>query len=164
MRHLFLLRHAKSSWQETQLDDHDRPLAPRGRTAGKLMAKHLRESGIQPSVVLCSSALRARETLDELAIESEIRIEPDLYGASPSDLLERLQRVPDAVESTMLIGHNPSIQSLTLNLAGHGAQLAQVQRKYPTGALATLTFTDDWRRLKPGCAELVAFVRPKQLA
>jgi phosphohistidine phosphatase len=163
LKRLFLLRHAKSSWEDPQLADHDRPLASRGRRAAKLMAEHLRRAGIRPPLVLCSSARRARETLDELAVEGEIRIEHELYGASPGELLERLQGVPDAVESAMLIGHNPAIQSLAVGLAGGGAQLTRVERKFPTGALATLRFTGDWPELKPGCAELVAFVRPKQL-
>jgi phosphohistidine phosphatase len=162
-KRLFLLRHAKSSWQDPELDDHDRPLAPRGRRAAKLMAEHLRGTGIRPSFVLCSSALRARETLDELAVEGEVRIERELYAASEGELLERLQRVPDTVESTMLIGHNPAIQSLAMSLAGGGTELARVQRKFPTGALAALTFAGDWSGLRPASAELAAFVRPKQL-
>ncbi len=163
VRQLFLLRHAKSSWQETQLDDHDRPLATRGRKAAKSMAEHIHRAGIQPELVLCSSAVRARETLDALSVDGEIRIERDLYGASPNDLLDRLRRVPAAVESAMLIGHNPGIQDLAVCIAGGGVQLPQVRRKFPTGTLATLTFSGQWDGLVPGSAELVAFVRPKEL-
>lgn len=162
-KRLFLLRHAKSSWEDPQPDDHDRPLASRGHTAAKLMAEHLRGTGIRPSLVLCSSARRARETLDELALEGEVRIERELYAASAAQLLERLQRLPDAVESSMLIGHNPAIQTLAMSLAGSGTQLARIQRKFPTGALAALTFAGDWRGLRPGSADLAAFVRPSQL-
>jgi phosphohistidine phosphatase len=162
-KQLFLLRHAKSSWEDPQLDDHDRPLAPRGRRAAKAMADHLRAAEIQPSLVLCSTARRARETLDGLAVEGEVRIERELYGASTGELLERLHRVPEGIESTLLIGHNPAIQGLALTVAGRGTQLARVQRKFPTGALAALTFAGDWDALTPGCAELVAFVRPKEL-
>jgi phosphohistidine phosphatase len=162
-KRLFLLRHAKSSWEDPQADDHDRPLASRGHTAARLMAEHLRRAGIRPSLVLCSSARRARETLDELALEGEVRIERELYGGSAGQLLERLQRLPDPVESSMLIGHNPAIQTLAVILAGGGTQLARIQRKFPTGALAALTFAGDWRGLRPGSADLTAFVRPKQL-
>jgi phosphohistidine phosphatase len=162
-KRLFLLRHAKSSWENPHLDDHDRPLASRGQKAAKLMFQHLGAAGIRPSLVLCSSALRARETLDALALEGDVRIEPELYGASAGELLERLQHVPTEVESTMLIGHNPAVQSLVVSLAGSGTQLARVQRKFPTGALATLGFTGDWLDLRPGFAELVGFVRPKEL-
>ena len=161
-KRLFLLRHAKSSWDDPQLSDHDRPLAPRGHMAAKLMAEHLRQEGIRPSLVLCSSARRARETLNEVA-PGDLRIERDLYGASEDELVERLQRVDDTVESTMVIGHNPGIHSLAVTLAGGGAELGRIERKFPTGALATLAFAGDWSELRPGCAELVAFVRPKEL-
>jgi phosphohistidine phosphatase len=161
-KRLLLLRHAKSSWDETGLADHDRPLAPRGRQAAKLMAGHLRD-GISPSLVLCSSARRTRDTLRLLGLGGEVRIERELYGASEDELLDRLRRVPDTVESVMLVAHNPAIQELALRLAGGGAKLADVQRKFPTGALATLTFADRWRELRPGCAELAGFVTPKEI-
>jgi phosphohistidine phosphatase len=162
-KRLFLVRHAKSSWDDQALDDHDRPLAPRGREAASTMAGHLRRAGIRPSIVLCSSARRARETLEGLAIESDVQIEPAIYGASAAGLLELLQRVPATAESTLLIGHNPAIQSLTLSLAGHGSDLARVRRKFPTGALASLGFAGEWPQLGPGNADLEAFVTPKSL-
>jgi phosphohistidine phosphatase len=167
MRTLYLLRHAKSSWDDPGLPDHDRPLAPRGRRATELLAEHLRREDISPPLVLCSSARRARETLDGIAPalggEVDVRVDPGIYGATPGDLIERLQAIPDAVESAMLIGHNPTIQSLVLTLAASGEQLETLAAKYPTGALATLTFDGSWRELGPGDAELVAFVRPKDL-
>jgi phosphohistidine phosphatase len=163
-KRLFLLRHAKSSWDAPGLADHDRPLAARGRKAAKTMARHIRREGIRPALVLCSSAVRARETLDGVAPPGEVQVEPELYGASWDELLDRLRRVPDGVASAMLIGHNPAIQSLAVRLAdGDEKDLARVERKFPTGALATLTFSCDWNELRPGSAELVAFVRPKQL-
>ena len=71
--------------------------------------------------------------------------------------------MPTATQSVMLVGHNPAIQEITLSLAQGGEKLARVQRKYPTGALATLTFERDWHELQPQDAELVAFVTPKDL-
>jgi phosphohistidine phosphatase len=162
-KRLFLLRHAKSSWEDPGLADHERPLAPRGRRAAMSMGEHLPREGIRPALVLCSSARRARETLDRVSPGGEARIEPELYGASPTELIERLRRVPDTVDSVMVIGHNPAMQSLTVGLAVPGAQRERVERKFPTGALATLLFTGDWDGLQPGSAELVAFVRPKEI-
>src|SRR5207244_4193191 len=163
-KRLLLLRHAKASWEDPGLADYDRPLAPRGRRAAKSMGEHLRRESIRPALVLCSSAVRARETLDGVAPTGEVRIEPELYGATWDELLDRLRRVPGGVGSTMLIGHNPAIQSLAVRLAGGGdPALARVERKFPTGALATLEFARDWDGLRPGSAELVSFVRPKQL-
>jgi phosphohistidine phosphatase len=163
VKRLFLLRHAKSSWDEEGLADRDRPLAPRGRRATKVMARHLRDEKISPSLVLCSPARRTRETLKEVDPGGELEIEDELYGASETELLERLREVPDATESVMLIGHNPAIHDLALSLAGSGERRADMERKFPTGALATLTAPDHWRDLGPGSAELVAFVTPKEL-
>jgi phosphohistidine phosphatase len=160
---LFLLRHAKSSWDDPGLADHDRPLAPRGRRAAKRMGRYLHDERIAPELVLCSSARRARETLELVSPAGRIRLEPKLYGASADELVGRLRLVPDDVRSVMLIGHNPAMQDLALLLAGGGAELARVDRKFATGAVATLTFDGGWHALRPGCAELTGFVRPKDL-
>jgi phosphohistidine phosphatase len=160
-KRLLLLRHAKSSWDDPALADHDRPLAPRGRKAAKRIGEHVRRNDIPIDLVLCSSARRARETLELVGPSAEIQVEPGLYGASADELLERLRRVPEEVETVMLIGHNPAIQELTIDLAAHAGELAH--EKYPTGALATLTFIGPWHALDPGRAELTAFVRPREL-
>ena len=117
-KRLLLLRHAKSSWDDPALADHDRPLAPRGRRAAKLIGEHLRENQIGVSLVLCSSARRARETLDLVQTPGEVLIERELYGASADELLARLRRVPDQRGTVMLIGHNPAIEDLAVGLAG----------------------------------------------
>jgi phosphohistidine phosphatase len=161
-RQLLLLRHAKSSWDEPSLADHDRPLAPRGRKAAKRIRAHLRREPIPVALVLCSSATRARETLDLVAPPGEIRIEHELYGATSAELLEHLRHVPDAVSVVMLIGHEPAIRDVAVQLIGRGSELAD--RKFPTGALATLTFTGPWSTLGPDHAELAAFVTPRELA
>ena len=169
-KHLFVLRHAKSSWDDPGLDDRERPLAPRGRRAVKVLAEHFEADGIAPALILCSSSRRTRETFEGLGLGGEALIEDELYAASPAHLLERLQRIPDEVESVMVIGHNPAMQVLVLRLAGvgrdelNGSQLPEVQRKFPTGACATLTFDGAWSALRSGDARLEAFVRPKQLA
>ena len=165
MKRLFLLRHAKSSWKDSSLPDRDRPLAGRGRRASKAMAGYMREHGIEPALVLCSSAARARQTLDRVAPglggSPEVRIESELYEASAAGLLARLQRVDDSVPSVMLIGHNPSIERLALDLANGGPKLADLADKFPTGALATLEFSGAWSGLEPDAARLVGFVRPR---
>jgi phosphohistidine phosphatase len=166
VKRLFLLRHAKSSWDDPGLDDRDRPLAPRGRRASELIAGHLRREGIAPSLVLCSSARRTRQTLERVipALDaSDVSIEDGLYGASSGGLLERLREVPEDIDSVMLVGHQPAIQELALDLAGDGAELARVRAKFPTAALATLLFAGEWSELAPGSAELVAYVKPKEL-
>ena len=168
MKQLFLLRHAKSSWEDPELADHDRPLAPRGRRAAKLIAEHLRRQAVAPELVLSSSAVRTRETLESIAPvlgeDVSVQIEDELYAASEQVLLERVRAVEDGVESLLLIGHNPGVEQLALLLAGSGEKVAALERKYPTGALATLEFSGPWRELAAGTAELTDFVTPKQLA
>jgi phosphohistidine phosphatase len=160
-RRLFLLRHAKSSWDDPSLADSDRPLAPRGRKAAKRIRAYLRREQIRVGLVLCSSARRTRETLDLVAPSGEIRIEQGLYGATADELLERLCHVPDEVEAVMLIGHEPALRELAVCLVGAGSELAE--RKFPTAALATLTFTGPWSALEPGHAQLAAFIVPREL-
>ena len=167
MKQLFLLRHAKSSWDDPGLVDHDRPLAPRGRRAVRLIAEHVGREGVTPALVLCSSSRRTRETLEGIAPTlgeaMPVQIEGGLYAASEQRLLERLRAVEDGVGSLLLIGHNPGVEQLALSLAGGGQNLAGLSRKYPTGALATLEFSGRWGDLRPGSAELTDFVTPKQL-
>jgi phosphohistidine phosphatase len=156
VKRLYLLRHAKSSWKHAELADRDRPLAGRGRRAAKAIGRHLREQGIDPDLVLCSPARRARETLERIEPalgRGAVQVEPELYGASAGELLARLRGVADEVESVMLIGHNPAIAELALDLCG-------LEQKYPTGALATLAFPS-WETLDR--AQLVDFVRPRDL-
>ena len=165
-RQLFVLRHAKSSWDDPGLDDQERPLAPRGQRAVKVLREYLKCSGIEPALVLCSSSRRTRETLEGIQPGGEQLIEPELYGADAGDLIERLSRVPDDVRSVMVIGHNPAVQMVVLRLAGGAgddAGLADARRKFPTGALATLEIDCGWSELRPGCARLSSFVSPKRL-
>jgi phosphohistidine phosphatase len=166
-RRLYLLRHAKSSWKDKGLADHDRPLARRGRRAAKAIGRHIREQGIDPELVLCSTARRARETLEgiEPALgRGGVRVESELYGAPPSALLARLKEIPAAVRSVMVIGHNPGLEELALLLARRGACLRELEAKFPTGALATLAFrSPDWTSLDRGTAELIEFIRPRDL-
>jgi phosphohistidine phosphatase len=160
---LYLLRHAKSSWDDPSLPDHDRPLARRGERAAAAMGEHLHSEGIAPRLVLCSTALRARQTLERLLLASEVRLERGLYGASETDLLLFLRGLPADLESAMMIGHNPAMQELALTLAAEGPELSRLHSKYPTGALLTLEFEGGWDALGPHSALLVAFVRPKDL-
>jgi phosphohistidine phosphatase len=164
---LYLLRHAKSSWADPALADRKRPLAPRGRRDAKRIAKHLVRLGIEPELVLCSPAERTRQTLElirpALGGSSKVKLEAKLYGASSDELFERIRAVPKAVASVMLIGHNPGLQDLALLLASDGAEREQLEAKFPTAALATLTLQTTWRRLSEAGAVLASYVVPKQL-
>jgi phosphohistidine phosphatase len=157
MKRLYVLRHAKSSWDDPDLADHDRPLSARGRRAADAIGRHLRAEGIEPELVLCSSSARTRETLARIGLEGEI--ERELYGASAGELIARLRDVPASVESLLVIGHNPGMHDLTLALADGPPG------NYPTGALATVELdVGSWSAIVPGCGRLIDFVRPRELA
>jgi phosphohistidine phosphatase len=124
---------------------------------------------IVPDLVLCSSAVRTVQTLEllrpALGPATTVAVEDELYAASSDELLERVRRVLDEVAWLMLIGHNPGLQQLALDLASSGADLERLEAKFPTAALATLTVAGaGWSRLAAGDAELTAYVVPRQLA
>jgi phosphohistidine phosphatase len=163
-----LLRHGKSSWSDSTLADVDRPLAPRGERASRKLATYIRRKRIQPALVLCSPSRRTRQTLEavepSLGKRCVVEVVPQLYGASEQELLEQLRALPESVRSVMLIGHNPGLHNLALTLASRGAHLPQLEEKFPTGALVTLLVcSEGWTALRPGAAELVDYVVPKQL-
>jgi phosphohistidine phosphatase len=166
-RRLILLRHAKSAWPD--VPDHDRPLAGRGRRAAPAAGRWLRESGYVPDLVLCSTALRARETWqlaeEELGAHPRTRFEQRVYGASAAELQELAHETPSGVRTLMIVGHEPTMSDLTLQLAGddRGAALDRVSDKFPTAAIAILAFTGSWPELRPGKARLAEFAVPGDL-
>ena len=131
------------------------------------MCGHFRAQGIDPDLVLCSTAVRARETLER--IEPALRgqaasVERALYGATADALIARLRQLPTECGSVLVIGHNPGLQDLALELARPRPEREALAAKFPTAALATLEARiDSWRELGPGTADLVAFVRPRDL-
>jgi phosphohistidine phosphatase len=169
MRTLYLLRHAKSAWDDPALDDHERPLAPRGRKASRLLARHFRERDADPELVLCSTAQRTRETLDIVlagfAATPLIATERGLYLAGAESMLERLRDIEAGVQRAMIIGHNPGLHELAVTLAQKGpARLTSaLARKFPTGALATFAVETPWAELDPGDCRLDAFIIPAEL-
>ena len=172
MKTILLLRHAKSGWSDPGLTDHERPLNGRGERTAELMADHVARKSPRPDVVLCSTAARTRQTLAPLvrrltAPAPPISLEKGLYLASETALLARLRALPDDAATVLLIGHNEGIGQLAEALAGGGPShlLDALHGKFPTGALATLRApARQWADLAMGSAELVAFVRPRDVA
>ena len=166
-RRLILLRHAKSAWPDVA--DHERPLAGRGRRTAPAAGRWLRESGHVPDLVLCSTARRARETWqlaeEELGAHPRTTFEQRVYGASPAELLDLARQTPSGVRTLLIVGHEPTMSDLTLDLAGddRGPALDQVRVKFPTAAIAILAFTGSWPELGPGKAKLDNFVAPDDL-
>ncbi len=172
MKTLLLLRHAKSAWGRPGLDDHERPLNKRGERAAEAMAEHIVHNAPRPDLILCSTAVRTRQTLAPLVHRlaspaPPIALEKGLYLATEGELLVRLRAVGEEVRAVLLIGHNEGIGELASALAGDGdpATLSRLHEKYPTGALATLRLGEaPWQELAPGQADLVAFVRPRDIS
>lgn len=169
MHKLFVLRHAKSSWNNSSLADHDRPLAPRGQRAAEALAAHVATIDPPPALVLCSTARRAQDTLGpvqaRLPAGTAVLIEEELYGASASDLLDRLREVPEDTPSVLLVGHNPALEDLVCGLGRDGdpGLISRVHTKFPTAALATLAIPGPWKSIGSGPATLEAFVVPADL-
>jgi phosphohistidine phosphatase len=165
---LWLLRHAKSSWSDRGLRDEDRPLAARGERAADGIRDYIQAEGIRPELVLCSSALRARQTLARVlpafGTDLRIRIEPTLYTFDADALLERLGSISSDVNSAMLVGHNPAMEDLATRIADRGDRLADLLRKYPTAGLAEIAFSEGtWNTLADRPGELVRFIVPRDL-
>jgi phosphohistidine phosphatase len=167
---LTLFRHAKSSWELSGLDDRDRPLNARGLAAAPMMGAYMQEHRIRPDLVLCSDAVRTRQTLElalaNMGTEPKVKYEAGLYLADPFELLQRLRKQPRAVRHLMIVGHNPGLQILAVELVGDGdpAQVAALSEKLPTAAVAVLTFdVKSWREVGPGKGRLTRFTTPKML-
>jgi phosphohistidine phosphatase len=186
-RALVLFRHAKSAWPDVA--DHDRPLARRGIGAAPVMGRWLRDAGLVPGQVLCSTARRARETWQfaraGLAAAPPVTFDRRIYAAAAADLLALIRAVPPATGTLLLIGHNPAIEDLALLLAAapgaggpgaggpgtggpgtggsHHSDLDRMRSKFPTAAIAVLQFAGTWPDLAPGRARVTAFVTPRDL-
>jgi phosphohistidine phosphatase len=159
-RRLLLLRHAKSSWDDPLLDDHDRPLAPRGHKALKALRAELAAAAHPPEVVICSSARRTVQTLDGvrevLPSSTSVLVDDALYLASAEELLASVHQIPAVVRTAMLVAHNPGLEDLAGLLIGAGdeALRRELGIKFPTGVLVSMSFTDPWADLAPGGARL----------
>jgi phosphohistidine phosphatase len=171
---LLLLRHAKSDWTNGAIDDHARGLAPRGRKAAAAMARYFRACGHEPDIVLCSTAVRTRETLKLIRPafhkNPRIRFLRSLYLAEWKVMLGTIRKTPAGTGTVLLVGHNPGIEELALALARQPRtedgrrHVRRLRKKFPTGALAVLDFeATTWTGILPQRGHLSAFVRPKDL-
>jgi phosphohistidine phosphatase len=169
MKTLLLLRHAKSSWKDPALDDHERPLSKRGRATAKMIGAYLRREKIRPDVVICSSAVRARETLAPISKEikpPKVVLEKDIYEVPQRKLWKHISTLPENADCVLLIGHNPALHDLALALADAAsrARLPPIDGKFPTGAMATFHLDGTWKELRPNTATLAAFTTPKDIS
>jgi phosphohistidine phosphatase len=159
-----LLRHAKSSWEDEALPDHDRPLAKRGKKVAPRMGRLLVDEELVPELIRSSTALRARKTAEAVAkacgYRGEIELADGLYLATAGKILAEAQAgTPDAVGRLLLVGHNPGMEDLV-------SILAEGKEAFPTAALAVFEIQiDRWAELELGVeAKLAHLWRPKELS
>jgi phosphohistidine phosphatase len=174
---LYLLRHAKSDWDDPSLSDHDRPLAARGRRAAPVMAEALRARALAPALVLCSTATRTRQTWALVKHAFPVvpsREDRSLYTFDHAALVHHLQGLDDALESVLVVGHNPALQDLALMLCNPADEnpppaqadlLSKLNHKFPTAAFAAITLNGPWSELaqQRGKGTLQTLLRPKDL-
>jgi phosphohistidine phosphatase len=162
MKLLLILRHAKSSWKNPGLDDHDRPLNKRGRRDAPRMGRLLQHEDLLPDLILSSTAVRARTTAEMVAdtscYEGTLELTPELYGAEPEVYIDLLGRLDDDYNNVMVVGHNPSLEQLLQTLTG-------TEETLPTAALAKVELEiDAWSELDGSRrGSLVQLWRPREL-
>lgn len=169
LKTLLLLRHAKSAWPDG-VDDHDRPLAERGRRDAPRMGAYMAEVGLEPDFALVSSARRTQETWDlvapTLGKACPSQTVASIYEAEPAAILAAIHAAPHESGTLLVIGHNPGFEDLAASLAPEGDvdTVARLRSKYPTAGLAVIRFDgEQWADVAPGGGRLVAFVTPKTL-
>ena len=163
MKTLLLLRHAKSSWNDPSLADHERSLKKRGRKAASRMGRWLIENGLRPDQALGSTATRARETLQlvlaELNNSVPVSIRAELYHGDIAQMIGVLREVAEPAASVLVVGHNPDLETFLEHLTGQSERL-------PTAALARVELAlSDWSELTDATrGTLVSVSRPRELA
>lgn len=167
MPRLLLLRHAKSSWDDTSADDFDRPLNARGRAAAPVMGSHIAALGLSPDKILCSAARRTRETLAAilpyLDDDIDVRITRDLYFAGEDRMIDQIRAHGGSATTLLVIAHAPGLQETALALTGEGnaAIVEKLAEKFPTAGLAVIDFpAGKWVDIEPRSGKIVAFLKP----
>lgn len=161
MKTLYLIRHAKSSWKDLSLRDHDRPLNKRGKRDAPFMGKKLKERGLKPHVILSSTAKRAKRTAQIIAEKLDFPSEritflSNIYDADEADLLRIIQQQPKTAQTVLLFGHNPEFTWLSNELTKHYID------NIPTTGIVRIDFAvENWKEVAYGKGALVFFDYPK---
>lgn len=174
MKRLLLLRHAKAVASGPNIDDHARALADRGRSDAPAIGRYMVKQGLEPDLVLASTARRTVETAE--LVFAEFRTPPEiayldaLFLAEAEGITAVIRRVPRKQGCVCIVGHNPGLEVCASALAREPVKRKErdyfdaIEEKFPTGALAVLDFdVEQWRDVRPGEGRLVDFVRPRDL-
>ena len=171
MKKLLLLRHAKSDWNDFTLEDHERPLNDRGQLNAQQIGKYMINHNLTPDMIFCSTATRTRETLaliiEEMSLMCPIEYRPDIYEATSTILMNIIQNCPNKYGHIMLVGHNPAIQFLGLELSNNinSKHRQQLEKHVPTGTLQCHTLkVETFEETTRNSSVLNNFIRPKTLA
>jgi phosphohistidine phosphatase len=160
---LYLLRHAKSSWASATVEDHDRELQDKGRARAAALREWIEDRDLGFDLVLCSTATRARQTLDVVlpALGSpEIRYAASIYEEDATALIATLKALGDGPDRVLVVGHDPILQqtATTVAMTANGDAMDRIKSKYPTCGFAMLSFgSSGWSALAPGLGHLELF-------
>ncbi len=168
MKRVYILRHAKSSWAQPGIGDHERPLNGRGRSVLPLMAAAMADRNYQPDTVFCSTAVRTKSTLSGICQEfpaAPISYEQSLYAAPAETFLNCIQGCGD-VQSMLIVAHNPACDDfIRMMCQNDGAAMGKyLQKHFPTGALAIIDIAaQQWSAINWGAGDLIDFITPREL-
>ncbi len=166
---LYVMRHAKSSWQNNELEDYDRPIKKSGEKSVKLICEFFIKNDIKFDLTYVSSSKRTLQTLRILKKKidlGKIKIFKKLYLASKTQLISVLRKTNPIYKSILLINHEPSIKKLTIFLCGTAGKINQklLNNKFSTSSFAEIKFHfDDWNKLTAKSGKLCRFIRPKKI-
>ena len=170
MKKLYVLRHAKSLSDNESMNDHARPISDHGRENAERIGEYLKEQNIHPDLVLCSTALRARMTLEQvqkgMGASLNVAYSDKLYLAPAGEMFSQAQAIDDRYSSALMVGHNPGMHQFCLLLTGRGDARSRktLELKFPTCALAEFELdVASWREIVPGAGTLHQFLAPKLL-
>jgi phosphohistidine phosphatase len=160
MKTLFVLRHAKSSWENPDWADFERPLNSRGLDAARFIGGLIYERGLQPQIIISSPAKRAKQTavlVKEIAeVSKPVTFDERIYEASPLALFNLIREFDEKLESVLIVGHNPGFENLVRMLTGEPVAM-------PTAALARINLNiENWHDLETNSNELEFLIRPKE--
>tara|TARA_Y100000590_G_scaffold220753_1_gene249830 strand:- start:1392 stop:1904 length:513 start_codon:yes stop_codon:yes gene_type:complete len=170
MKTIFLLRHAKSSWDNTKLEDFDRPLATRGIKSCKKIGKFFKKKKLVPDIVYCSTAVRAKQTWDLInrIVEKKKNIiyEDQLYMANSSIFMNFVKKTNDNFKTLMIVSHNPGIENFAIELIKNKESdfYKDINLKYPTGGIAIINFKlKHWSKMNYETGDIYEFIKPREL-
>jgi phosphohistidine phosphatase len=161
MKIIKLMRHAKSSWENPDLADFDRPLNPRGLKDAPFMGSIIHDNELGPEIIISSPAKRARQTAilfkETAEVKASIEYNDQIYEASPTALLKIVSKLSEDFQSVLLIGHNPGMEGFIRLLTG------EIQ-SMPTAAFASINLSiEKWADVGANCGNLEVILRPKEL-